>query len=115
MKGRCPGPLDERDSLRHGTSNRAGGGVADPPAPVKRSCRRHTAPKPPTGAGSTGIPTGPGAVLQAGGNRRFCWNTLNHLRNISSVSITSWKPAWAILMVETMAGGPGSVWPYRIW
>ncbi len=51
VKGRCPGPLDERDSLRHGTNIRAGGGVADPPVPVKRS-RRHLTAHAPTGPAS---------------------------------------------------------------
>ncbi len=36
---------------------------------------------------------------------------LNHLRNMASVSIISVKPAWLIFTVETIEGGPGSVWP----
>ena len=48
---------------------------------------------------------GPG---QAAGFARAC---LNHFRNMASVSIISVKPAWLIFTVETIAGGPGSVWP----
>src|SRR3954447_5191062 len=41
---------------------------------------------------------------QGGGNSRFWWNSLNHARNICSVSITSWKPACMILTVDTIDG-----------
>ena len=45
------------------------------------------------------------------GNNRLARAWLNHLRNMASVSIISVKPAWLIFTVETIAGGPGSVWP----
>ena len=45
------------------------------------------------------------------GSRRFDRACLNHLRNMSSVSIISVKPALLIFTVETIEGGPGWVWP----
>jgi hypothetical protein len=42
------------------------------------------------------------------GSRRLDRAFLNHLRNISSVSIISVKPALLIFTVETIEGGPGS-------
>jgi hypothetical protein len=41
------------------------------------------------------------------GSRRLDRACLNHLRNISSVSIISVKPALLIFTVETIEGGPG--------
>jgi hypothetical protein len=48
---------------------------------------------------------------QAGGNSRLAWNSAKYLANIASVSITSVKPACISLIVETIAGGPGSLRP----
>ena len=49
------------------------------------------------------------------GSKRSSFACLNHFLNIASVSIISVNPAWLIFTVETMDGGPDSVWPYRIW
>ena len=48
------------------------------------------------------------------GSRRLDRARLNHLQNMSSVSIISVKPALLILTVETIEGGPGWVWPWRM-
>jgi len=48
------------------------------------------------------------------GSRRLDRARLNHLRNMSSVSIISVKPALLIFTVETIEGGPGWVWPWRM-
>jgi hypothetical protein len=53
----------------------------------------------------------PVAYDQAGGSSRLAWNSAKYLANIASVSITSVKPACISLMVETIAGGPGSLRP----
>jgi hypothetical protein len=45
------------------------------------------------------------------GSSRSCFACLNHFRNMSSVSIISVKPARLIFTVETIEGGPDSVWP----
>jgi hypothetical protein len=39
------------------------------------------------------------------GSSRLDRASLNHLRNMSSVSIISAKPAWLIFTVETIEGG----------
>src|SRR5258708_22637621 len=51
------------------------------------------------------------AAFQAGGSSRLAWNSAKYLANIASVSVTSVKPACISLMVETIAGGPGSFRP----
>jgi hypothetical protein len=50
-------------------------------------------------------------INQAGGSSRLAWNWAKYLANIASVSITSVKPACISMMVETIAGGPGSLRP----
>src|ERR1700759_31378 len=45
------------------------------------------------------------------GSSRSSRACLNHFRNMSSVSIISVKPARLIFTVETIEGGPDSVWP----
>ncbi|MFY0010828.1 hypothetical protein ABTP68_19510, partial [Acinetobacter baumannii] len=62
------------------------------------------------------VPAGrTGTQLSGSGNRRLALASVNHFRNIASVSIISVKPAWLIFTVETIDGGPDSVWPWRIW
>ena len=51
------------------------------------------------------------AVCQGGGSSLLACIAAKHLRNIASVSMTSWKPACISLMVETSAGGPGASRP----
>jgi hypothetical protein len=48
---------------------------------------------------------------QMRGSSRLAWNSAKYLVNITSVSITSVNPACISLMVETIAGGPGSIRP----
>ena len=55
---------------------------------------------------------GDGSGVRRGqGNSRCSRACLNHFLNIASVSIISVKPAWLIFTVETIDGGPDSVWP----
>ena len=46
--------------------------------------------------------------VHAGGSQPRAWNARNHLRNMSSVSMQSWKPACRALMVLTSV--VGGVW-----
>ena len=45
------------------------------------------------------------------GNNLSSFACRNHFLNMSSVSIISVKPARLIFTVETIEGGPDSVWP----
>src|SRR5882757_1649209 len=77
---------DERRSLRNGSQLFAGANIQGAPGATTLGSRRERS---------------------SYGSRRLDRACLNHLRNISSVSIISVKPALLIFTVETIEGGPG--------
>ena len=77
--------------------------------PVDRAARRASADP---SRGRHGRDHGRAGLRQHGyGNSRCSLARPNHFRHMSSVSIISVNPARLIFTVETIEGGPDSVWP----